>query len=63
MADASERGRMARGLANGKGRLTDDDVGRIRSRVAAGEHRGAVADHFGVTQAYVNDIVARRARR
>ena len=57
VADASRKGRMHPGEANGAARLRTDDVRVIRDSVGP---RAALAERYGITRAYVTDIRARR---
>ncbi len=65
IADMDSRGRarrpITRGMQHGGARLTDLDVLTIRALWKAGRHtQQQLADHFGVTQANVSDIVLRK---
>jgi len=55
--DASKKGRMHRGEANGGSRLTSDEVLGIRELLAAGERlQRDIADEFGVDPRTVSQI-------
>lgn len=44
-------------------KLTDEEVSAIRSLRAQGEPSKSIARQFGINACYVNDLVARRARK
>lgn len=54
---AKGRDRKALGAANGRAKLTADQVAEIRRRVAAGETQTSVARDFGVNSAHVSRLV------
>jgi hypothetical protein len=62
-ADRERHGRTARGDRSGKLKLTDADLAAIRERVARGETQRALAAEYGVTAAYVNDVLRGRTKR
>lgn len=57
---ARAAGGIARGEANPRARLTDDQVRAIRSRRAAGEISSELAAEFGITRRMVNLIASRQ---
>jgi len=59
-ADKAAKGRAERGADRWSAKLTEDDVRSIRTRVAAGERRQALADEHGVCLANVDLIVTRK---
>jgi hypothetical protein len=48
------------GVLNGRARLTEEDVRKIRRRFAEGELQINLAPEFGITQGAVHKIIARR---
>ena len=48
MADKVAKGRQARGLSNGMGKLSEEQIEQARRRMAAGETQAAVARELGV---------------
>lgn len=65
-ADMAYKGRAASGARHGmaiRAKITDAMVRAIRFRYAAGERQGDLAIEYGVSQAYISDIAARRVRK
>lgn len=60
VADRHAKGRDARGEADGRARLTETDVRRIRSHLTRGESWSRVARRFGVSKGTVQAIAAGR---
>lgn len=60
MADAKRHGTDNEGERNGMSKLTEDDVRRIRSEVAAGRTQTEVAREYGVHQSLISNIVRHR---
>lgn len=61
--DMTERRRAARLFKISTTKLTDDQVRELVRRRRAGESSAVLADEFGVTRGYVNDLAAGRAYR
>lgn len=61
MADARERGRLARGSAKPNARLTADQVRAIRREVADGVPHKEIAARYGVHPVYVGKLARREA--
>lgn len=57
MADRDEKERSARGLRNGRGKLSDAQVAAIRRRYAKGEPPRSIAPDFNIQPDYVGRIV------
>jgi len=55
------RMRSVRGARNPNVRLTSEDVIAMRAAYKAGETQQALADRYGVAQAYVSRIIRRQA--
>lgn len=61
--DMRIKGRQARGIKNGRGKLTDDEVVAIRKAYAAGGiTASSLANKYPVTRGYIRDIVTERCR-
>ncbi len=60
LADTIQHGTASRGERHGRARLREGDVHEIRSRVAHGESRVAIARRFCVSRQTVGDIVTGR---
>lgn len=60
MRDMTTRNRQACGTRQGLSKLTDDDVGVIRS---SGEPKKALAREYGVAPVTIRDLLARRTWR
>ena len=56
--EAKGRGNQPRGLANGRAKLSDDDVRGIRRMIRQGFTHRATADEFGVSESYVSNIIS-----
>ena len=61
--DMTERRRAARLFKISTTKLTDDQVRELVRRRRAGESSAVLADEFGVTRGYVNDLACGRAYR
>lgn len=61
MRDRNERGRQARGEAQGHSLLTTSQVRSIRERYGLGERQVAIAAAYGVHQTTVSDIVRHKS--
>lgn len=60
MADRNAKGRHARGTMIPHAKLTDEKVREIRTRRAAGELIGSIADSFGISHPQASLIIARK---
>ena len=58
MRDRIAHGTVARGATNGRARLSEAQVEKIRARLAGGEKVRPIADHFGVNYRTVWQIKA-----
>ncbi len=65
MADMAEKGRAGKviGSENPRTLISDDDIRRIRERVANGEPQSAIAVQFGVTRSHIWRVVNGHRRR
>jgi hypothetical protein len=63
MQDASDRGRLPRGEAHYKAKLTRRQVRRIRQQAAQGARLATLAGRLGVSPTTVSDAVRRRTWR
>lgn len=63
MKDRDMRGRQARGEANGRAKLTDDDVRQIRLRIQAGATQLGIAAAFGVDPKVIRNIKSGKSWR
>lgn len=59
---AKRRANPARGLASGRGKLSNEQVVEIRRRRMEGELRRTIADDFGISPHYVTEISVGRRR-
>lgn len=59
-ADAAMKGRARRGEANGRAKLTENDVRAIRARLDAGEETRTIGSAFGVSSQLVSQIGRRK---
>jgi len=62
-ADKANKGRAPRGEGQWRAVLTEPGVRAIRSRVAGGESRRAIAEEFGVSVSNIDMIVTRKRWR
>lgn len=57
-ADAKRHGTLGSGMRSHRRKLTDVQVADIRRRIAEGEHTAALAQEFGVSRYYPNNLAA-----
>ena len=59
-ADCVKKGRFAdnKGEANGRSKLTEENIRSIRAMRHAGETQKSIADHFGVSYGHVSLIIS-----
>lgn len=62
MRDAMRKGRLPRGLKNGRAKVSDNDVVMLRIAIDVGFSKARVAAALGVTRDYVNRITSGRDR-